>query len=88
MQPLLICQEIRRYIAQDDPGASQKFVGEILKRCESLADMPHMGRERAELRDGLRALPFRDYLIFYRIISDTVEVLRVIHDARDIERLL
>ena len=34
--------------------------------------------------DGLRSLPVENYLIFYRVRDDTVEVLRVIHGARDL----
>ena len=49
--------------------------------------MPHMGRERSDLSEGLRSLPFRDYLIFYRIVESSVVVVRVLHGARDIERL-
>ena len=31
---------------------------------------------------------FRRYLIFYRLIDSEVEILRVIHGARDIEDIL
>jgi hypothetical protein len=31
---------------------------------------------------------FRRYLIFYRLIDSGVEILRVIHGARDIEDIL
>jgi plasmid stabilization system protein ParE len=31
---------------------------------------------------------FRDYLIFYRELPDRVEIVRVLHGARDIERIL
>ncbi|TAE49913.1 MAG: type II toxin-antitoxin system RelE/ParE family toxin, partial [Oscillatoriales cyanobacterium] len=31
---------------------------------------------------------FQDYLIFYRIQDDRVEVLRVLHGARDLEDIL
>ena len=34
------------------------------------------------------AAPFRDYLIFYRVTAEAVEILRVLHGARDIDRLL
>ena len=39
---------------------------------------------------SVRAWPvkgFERYLIFYRPLADGVEILRGIHDARDIERL-
>ncbi len=37
---------------------------------------------------GIRRRPYGDYLIFYRIGTNTVEVLHVIHGARDYEAIL
>ena len=31
---------------------------------------------------------FKNYLIFYRVLDDGIEVVRVLHGARDIERFL
>jgi toxin ParE1/3/4 len=39
-----------------------------------------------ELHDKNR--PNNDYLIFYRILNDTVEILHVLHGARDYEPIL
>jgi toxin ParE1/3/4 len=37
---------------------------------------------------GVRRRPYGNYLIFYRIAADTVEVLHVLHGARDFEAIL
>jgi toxin ParE1/3/4 len=37
---------------------------------------------------GVRRRPFGDYLIFYRISAREAQVLRVLHGARDYERVL
>jgi plasmid stabilization system protein ParE len=37
---------------------------------------------------GIRRRPFRDYLIFYRIEAGRITVLRIIHGARDYDRIL
>lgn len=46
--------------------------------------MPDRQRVRSELMAGLRAVSVRNYLIFYRIVSDTVTITRVLHGSRDI----
>ena len=46
-----------------------------------------MGVARDDLGPGLRALPFRDYIIFYRDEPRGVIVVRVLHGARDIGAL-
>lgn len=58
-----------------------------------LVKMPEMGAHRSFRNPrwaSVRAWPvkgFERYLIFYRPITDGVEILRVIHGARDFERL-
>ena len=43
----------------------------------------------AAYRDiGLRRRIYGSYLIFYRIRDDTVEVLHVLHGARDYDKIL
>ncbi|WP_349958079.1 type II toxin-antitoxin system RelE/ParE family toxin [Rhizobium sp. ZPR3] len=80
---------IGRWIKQDNPARAETFVRELYDRCEALEDMPRAfpllpGREDA----GIRRRPYGDYLIFYRIADDAVEVLHVLHGAVDYERLL
>jgi toxin ParE1/3/4 len=47
-----------------------------------------MGQSRDELRPGLRCFVVSPYVVFYRPIEDTIEVLRVLHGARDISSLI
>ena len=38
---------------------------------------------RDELAPGLRAFPIGQYVVFYRLAGDAVEVAHVVHGARD-----
>jgi hypothetical protein len=44
-----------------------------------------MGRVRDELAADLRSFPFGRYVIFYEPIEDGIDVVRVLHGARDID---
>ena len=44
-----------------------------------------MGRARDELAPDLRSFPFGRYVIFYEPIEDGIDVVRVLHSARDID---
>lgn len=44
-----------------------------------------MGRARDELAAELRSFPFGRYVIFYEPIEDGIDVVRVLHSARDID---
>lgn len=75
--------EIWDYIAEDNPGAADRLIDEIRRKLEILAKTPLIGPLRPELMPGLRCFPVRRYVIYYRAIPDGIEVVRVLHGARD-----
>lgn len=79
--------EIWLYIARDNPGAADKYIGAIVSRFPTLASMPLMGRERPELSSGLRSFVVGRHVIFYRFFDEGVEVVRVLDGARDLPPL-
>jgi toxin ParE1/3/4 len=52
-----------------------------------LAKQPGMGEARPELAEGLRCFSVGNYLIFFKPLSDGIEVVRVLSGARDIDAL-
>ncbi len=67
---------------------ADRVIENITERFWLLARNPHIGRLRDDdLRPGLRSFPADDYIIFYRIESDGVLILHVIHGSRDIQAL-
>jgi len=80
-------REIGGYIAQDNTAAALRFLELLRAKCESLGEMPGMGREREELGAGLRSFAAGRYVIFYREREDGIEVVRVLHGARDVDSL-
>jgi toxin ParE1/3/4 len=81
------------YIAADNLSAAERFTNATQDALDKLAAMPGMGRIREFSNprlQGLRSWPIRgfgNYLIFYRPIADGIEVLRILHGARDIDAL-
>jgi toxin ParE1/3/4 len=80
--------DIFQYIHRDNPSAAEKFVRTVNAKCELLARDPRIGRARPELRADLRSFPYGAYLILYRVIDDGVEIVRVVHGARNLEDLV
>ncbi len=82
-------ESIGDWIAADRHERAQAFVLLLRTRCQQLADMPRAFPlvPRYESR-GVRRRPVGDYLIFYRVAADRVEVVHVLHGARDYEALL
>lgn len=75
--------EIWLYIAQDNFDAADKFIYAIVSRFPKLAAMPLIGRQREELSPRLRSFSVSRYVIFYRPIENGIEIVRVLHGARD-----
>jgi toxin ParE1/3/4 len=79
--------EIWIYIAQDNPGAADRVLDDIEERFHALADNPLMGRLRPEIAPELRYFTVGKYLILYRTVLDGVQIVRIIHGARDLPHL-
>jgi toxin ParE1/3/4 len=76
-------------IAADNPARASTFVLELRDGCETLADNPRRYALIPRYEHiAIRRRPYRDYLIFYRIADDRIEVLHVLHGARDYEPIL
>lgn len=53
-----------------------------------LAATPKAGRSRPELEPSMRSFVVGNYLVFYRVCPDGIEVARVLHGHRDLQSLL
>jgi plasmid stabilization system protein ParE len=73
------------FVAADNPQAASELQEEFFEAFGSLAEMPAQGHSREDLTD-LPVLFFRvrSYLIVYRRGSAPLEVVAVLHGARDI----
>ncbi|MHB1561477.1 MAG: type II toxin-antitoxin system RelE/ParE family toxin [Isosphaeraceae bacterium] len=87
--------EIADYIAERTGlAASDRFLDAVDRTFRRLAQMPGIGTrwddEDPEL-EKVRFFPvtrYRKYLVFYRPLGGGIEVLRVLHGARDLRRIL
>jgi toxin ParE1/3/4 len=85
--------EISAFIAGDSAASSSRFF-DAAERCfRQLSRFPELGTV-AEFSSfhlhGLRRWRikgFENYLVFYRPVEDGVEIVRVLHGARDVETL-
>jgi toxin ParE1/3/4 len=82
-------QDIRGYIAKDDPAAARRVLTQMRSAMQRLAQMPGIGHVREDLADEtLRFLPVRSYLIIYRPDTRPIQIVRVVSGYRDIAELL
>ena len=74
--------EAADYIAQDNPEAASRVLKRISNAVRILAEHPHLGR--AGRVPGTRELMISGtpFIVPYRVIENTVQVLRVLHAKR------
>ena len=79
--------EIWIYIAKDSPTRADKVLDEIDEKSQKLAKSPFIGKARDELGVRIRSFPIGNYVLFYQPIENGIEIIRVLHGARDIDAL-
>jgi toxin ParE1/3/4 len=79
--------EICTYLELRNAKSASRLFDRIRKKCKLVADFPEMGRSYEELIIGLRGFVVDDYVIFYVVIGDSVQILRIVNGYRDIEKV-
>ena len=64
--------------------AADRLTDQFDATLEVIASTPRMGRKVEELAPYLRSFPVGNYLIFYRPLQDGMQLIRLLHGARDI----
>jgi len=76
--------EIRAYIAEDNPDAADRMVNDIFDRIRQLIPLPDQGFERPNLTPlPLRFVPVREYVIAYAPKKKPLSVVAVFHGRRN-----
>jgi toxin ParE1/3/4 len=76
------------YLAQRNESAADRLLDTVLERARVHAQFPLMGRPRDDLSPGLRSFVVSPYVVFYRPVVGTIEVIRVLHGARDVDSIM
>ncbi len=81
--------EIWEYIARDHLDVADRVVLELELAMQRLADWPKLGHRRADVDDPrYRFWVVYSYVIVYDPATEPMQILRVIHGARDIRAVL
>jgi toxin ParE1/3/4 len=80
-----------RWIEKDNPVAAQGLLDAVVKAAERIGSYPRIGTVRPDLTSGpyrFIALTGFPYLIAYAENRDPPLIVRILHGARDLPRLL
>jgi toxin ParE1/3/4 len=77
-------RDIWWYIAERNVTAADATIDRLDEVISMLAEYPDAGRSRSDLSTEVRYFPVEHYLVFYRFRENVIDVLRILHAARDI----
>lgn len=82
-------REIWTYIAQDNPTAADKVLGNLYHSFSQLGQFPKSGKRQGDFTSSnLRFLTSHNYFIAYRPETQPTEIFRILSSYRDITSLL
>ncbi|MGH7840379.1 MAG: type II toxin-antitoxin system RelE/ParE family toxin [Candidatus Binataceae bacterium] len=76
--------EIWGFIADHSEARADAFIDTLDRKFRILGQKPKIGRSRDDLAPNLRSFPVGRYVIFYLPITGGIEIVRVLHGARDV----
>jgi toxin ParE1/3/4 len=82
-------QEIYEYTAKnfgDDQAI--KYLTGLEDLFYALCAHPHTGRQRDEIREGIRSTNYVSHIVFYKVVEKRIRVVRVLHASRDVPKFL
>ena len=84
-------EEVIGYLNTLSPDATSKYYDLLVEEIASLSKMPERcpkPKDLALAAKGYRYLIVKNYLVFYVIIGDTVQIRRILYARRDYRALL
>ena len=76
--------EISDDFLKQSVDAGERFIELFTKKCQQLSQFPYSGRSYATLAPNLRGLALMNYIIFYQVVEERIEILRVISGYRNL----
>jgi len=66
-------------------GAAQAsdYLNTLKSHFWKLTEQPKVGVEREELLPNMRSFPVENHIVFYRLQSEHIEIVRVLHARQD-----
>ena len=82
-------REIRDHISKNSPEAARRLMVRFVEAFRLLARRPALGYTREDLLvPSLRFWPVGSYLVIYLAIKQPIEIVAVVHGARDVPTVL
>jgi len=82
--------DLYRYIADAAaPEIAAGYVDKVITYCEGLAEFPHRGLARDDIKAGLRTTSYKKRtVVAFTVLDDVVAIIGIFQSGRDYETIL
>jgi toxin ParE1/3/4 len=87
---ILACQDLNQiadYFAAYSLEVGGRFFTTFDRKCKQLVMFPNSGKNYSAIRSDLRVINLENHIIFYRVLDNGIEVLRVLSGRRNLSSL-
>jgi toxin ParE1/3/4 len=77
----------RYFIGVASPEIADRLLRDIQRAGERARQRPLTWRVRDDVMPGLRSILVNPYVVFYRLSGDAVEIVRVLHQRRNLAKV-
>jgi toxin ParE1/3/4 len=67
---------------------ANRYYDLIFEEIGYICKWPHSGKSIDDIRNGYRVSKVKSHLIFYKVVNDIIEIIRILHQRMDIENRL
>ncbi len=62
------------------------YIDELAAGTDALSSHPEPGYSREDIRAGYRSLNVSQHIMFYKILAEEIQIIRVLHKSVDVQR--
>ena len=80
-------EALSRYFLDRNVDAGERLFQQFNKRFQSLTRFPNLGKRYPSLHPEIRGLLEQNYIIFYRVSPEAIEIVRIVDARRNLLEL-
>lgn len=78
---------LSQYFLQNNVEAGERLFKTFNQRFYNLTQFPNLGKPYLHLHPNIQGLLVEKYIIFYRVMTDQVEIVRIVDGRQDLSKL-
>jgi toxin ParE1/3/4 len=80
-------KEIYTYsIAQWSESQANKYYFDLIQNCHKIQSFPLIGKIYSNVYSQPRGLKVHKHLVFYKIEKDSIRIIRILHESKDLKK--